>query len=328
MDLISQYNTAPQVHDFLFSLFCSIQFHPKLYHISSQITIEPNSDKLKELIIRNSRKKPDFACEEYARILEYVMNCNFFRIRPLGLSGIIPNEKLLQIYTLDYTADQEEKFKTPYWLYHGSALHSWFFIIKNGLKVLSKTALQANGAAHGPGIYMSNSFQVSAGYCGYTTTSKQRVIGVFQLNTNPSNFKKTDSIFVVPNESHLLLRFLIVINSSLNDLSFVNELVENIIEKIGFSQSKVLDVIANKRLGIELTQLKSNNKVLSINVLEQDKEWKVLLASGSELQILFSKYPINPPLIKLNGEIKKLDILNPSKWLITTKLNDLIELFE
>ncbi len=329
--LESQYSSNTQTYDFLFELFCSVNSHPKLSFISEQISIEPNPEKLRELIVRNSRKKPENSLKnydiEYARVLDYVINGNYFRIRQLSLPGIVFDNKMLQIYTFDYTADQEEKFKNPIWLYHGSSLHSWFFIIKNGLKVLSRTALQAHGAVYGPGIYMSNSFQVSAGYCSYTTSSKQRVIGVFQLDTDPSKFKKTPNIFVVPNESHLLLRFLIVVNENLTDLSFVDGLVGEIINKIGFSQSKVSNVITNKRLGIELAQLKSNEKVLTINVIVQDKEWVVLLTNGSELQILFSKYPINPPLIKLNGQAQKLDILNPSKWSITTRLNDLIELF-
>ncbi len=330
MDLINQYNTSPQVYNFLFELFCSIQFHPKLSFISSQILIEPNPDKLKELIKRNLRKKLEIELKnednEYAKVLDYVMNGNYFRIRPLSLDGNVFDKNTLQIYTFDYTADQEEKFKNPFWLYHGSALHSWFFIMKNGLKVLSKTALQANGAVHGPGIYMSNSFQTSAGYSNFG--SKQRVIGVFQLDTDPSKFKKTSNIYVVPNESHLLLRFLIVINDNLSNLSFVDGMIKDIIDKIGFSQSKVSDVIANKRLGIELNQLRLNEKVLAVDVIVQDSQWIVLLANGTELEILFSKYPISPPLIKINSEVQKLDLLNPSKWSITTRLNDLIELFK
>lgn len=323
MDLTNQ---SSPVNDFLFGLFCSIQSHPKLSFVSSQISIEPNPDKLKELIGRNSRNKSN--SEEYAKVLDYVTNGNYFRIRQLSLDGIVFDNQMLQIYTFDYTADQEEKFKNPFWLYHGSPLHSWFFIMKNGLKVLSKTALQANGAAHGPGIYMSNFFQTSVGYCGFNnSSSSQRVIGVFQLDTDPTKFKKTSNIYVIPNESHLLLRFLIVVNSTVSDLSFVDGLVRDVIDKIGFAQSKVSDSIANKRLGIELAQLRSNDKVLAINVKAQDKEWVVLLSNGSELEILFSKYPINPPLIKLNGQVQKLDLLNPSKWSITTRLNDLVGMF-
>jgi len=308
--LVNQYNTSPQVYDFLFDLFCSIQFHPKLYLISPQIDLETNPDKLKKLIARNSKKNVNESAE-YAKILDYVMNGNYFRIRQLSLPDINIDSFKLKFYTLDYTADQEEKFKTPFWLYHGSSFHSWFFIIKNGLKVLSHTSLQANGAAYGPGIYMSNNFQTSAMYCGTNFMDGRRVIGVFQLNTDPAKFKKTSGIYVVPNESHLLLRFLVVVDTTLTDLSFMDGLIGDIITKIGFSTSKVSDVITNKRLEVEYTKLKSNEKVLAINVLEQDKLWKVLLASGSELEILFSKYPINPPVIKLNNEVKKLNILHP-----------------
>jgi hypothetical protein len=48
--------------------------------------------------------------------------------------------------------------------FHGSPLQNWWSIIGSGVRVLSGTAHQLHGAAHGRGVYLSTQFSVSAGY--------------------------------------------------------------------------------------------------------------------------------------------------------------------
>ena len=49
-------------------------------------------------------------------------------------------------------------------VWHGSRKENWHAILRNGLRNASGTKLQLNGAAHGQGIYLSSSAQMSAGY--------------------------------------------------------------------------------------------------------------------------------------------------------------------
>jgi len=49
--------------------------------------------------------------------------------------------------------------------YHGSPLFKWYSIIRNGLRVLSRTALMSTGAAFGDGIYLATNPEQAAHYC-------------------------------------------------------------------------------------------------------------------------------------------------------------------
>jgi poly [ADP-ribose] polymerase 6/8 len=76
-----------------------------------------------------------------------------------------------QFLSLISSPENEEIFmslKQQYgsrWLFHGSSGDRWHSILRNGLKNATGTALQANGAARGAGIYMAPDSGMSSGYC-------------------------------------------------------------------------------------------------------------------------------------------------------------------
>ena len=41
-------------------------------------------------------------------------------------------------------------------MFHGSSKQNWYSILRNGIRVLSKTKYMTAGAAHGVGVYASN----------------------------------------------------------------------------------------------------------------------------------------------------------------------------
>lgn len=107
---------------------------------------------------------------------------------------------------------KQEKFciPEPEYLYHGSSIGNWYSILRNGLKNCSGTKLMSCGAAYGNGIYFSNSADLSLGYSvGYTF----RVIGIAQV-LNKEKYKKCQTIYVVPDEDQVLLKYLIYIPTS------------------------------------------------------------------------------------------------------------------
>ncbi|CAK0801600.1 unnamed protein product [Prorocentrum cordatum] len=107
--------------------------------------------------------------------------------------------------------------------FHGSPLPSWYSIVRNGLRNLSGTEFQNNGAAYGPGVYLADQLDVSEFYCngfsghGYFPCSfgeKVQVVGVFEYVKDPSCWRQNrwqrGGITVVSDPSALMLRYILV----------------------------------------------------------------------------------------------------------------------
>lgn len=101
-----------------------------------------------------------------------------------------------QYYLLSSSPEKEEKFqkyKTQYgsfYAFHGSGLSNWHAILRNGLKNMSGTEGQLNGAAYGSGIYLAADSQTSFGYApsGYAWKNSS-----FTKNLNSNNQKQTQN---------------------------------------------------------------------------------------------------------------------------------------
>lgn len=250
----------------------------------------------------------------------------------------------LKFIHINYSTEIENKFTQKYFLFHGSSLTSWYPIVKNGLKVMSGTAMMANGAAYGNGIYFSDSFQMSWGYAtrlsttihGYGTLN---VVGVFEILEDPARWKKSQGIYVIEDEKVLLLRTLVLLNSNSvvpKDLSnyFLKEIpLQKQTNKLN------VGILKNKRLEGEHKKLSGLNFIDSMDIQNQHN-WVIILkkikSHNIKLNIIFSNYPINPPVIKLsNTNIKinnfigldktiKIDLINPANWKITNNLAEII----
>jgi len=100
-----------------------------------------------------------------------------------------------QYLMLSGTPEKEKKFaemKKQYssiWAFHGSALCNWHSIMRKGLKNMSGTKGQVNGAAYGSGVYFANDANTSFGYMRYTECWKKsmfykegKTLGVLSMN--------------------------------------------------------------------------------------------------------------------------------------------------
>lgn len=56
-------------------------------------------------------------------------------------------------------------------VFHGSGADRWYSILKHGLRSMSNTVMQLNGAAYGSGIYVSDRFSVSLQYAAGARTA-------------------------------------------------------------------------------------------------------------------------------------------------------------
>jgi ubiquitin-protein ligase len=127
-------------------------------------------------------------------------------------------ENLTQ-FSVVHSQQVENKFKKAKqtcYLYHGSKQENWYSIMRNGLKVGSAdNKLLINGAVHGTGIYLSDAIDFSLTY----SNSDNIIIGVYQVMENRDKWKKTNNIYVVPDETNVILKYLLVLNDIENNKS-------------------------------------------------------------------------------------------------------------
>lgn len=113
--------------------------------------------------------------------------------------------------------------QTPkrWYLFHGSGLGNWHSILRNGIKSMSATKFQTTGAAYGNGVYLSDTLAISAGYGNsgshtYKNLSNITCVCVVEVLCDPASFKRTDHIYVVPNDKLIVARYLWIIERQPN----------------------------------------------------------------------------------------------------------------
>lgn len=213
------------------------------------------------------------------------------------------NGAVLQ-YKLIHTPLKEDSFKdgNTFYLYHGTKFENAFSIMRNGVKIGSKSKYFMNGAAYGDGIYLSNDINMSLGYSNmslgnqsiHSKESINMVLFIFEVKKNPAknNWLKSGNIFVVDDEDALILRFMMYFNNNTNAL---NQAIFSAINKklnagaIQVQEKTIMEVekrnittIHNKRLMREFSIIKKQDpQMLGFNVLltEEDnlKQWTIEL---------------------------------------------------
>ncbi len=343
----------------LFFKYAGDVYNP-LPKIKNCLTIESIKNAVPTSTILNESNKFDDCTNEYELFLkctqhEYsfyknAMLSNHFSILPVNINDGIKDD--VTIFSINYDAEKENEYanKASSYLFHGSSLPCWYSIVKNGIKNMSGTKFQACGAAYGNGIYLSDSYNFSLGYSrnnqieGFHVESQIQVVAVFQIFTDIEKIKKTTNIFVLENEKQILLRNLIVTNSS-NHLS-VSKSIKfidayfNVTNTKKHEDNKVkINMIKFKRLNNEHEILKNNNKY-EIDTIYSNSEaiWNVKIKNNKNINIkfIFSNYPISVPVVyiqKLDNTINnnvKLDIpiLSPITWNLQNNIKNILENIE
>jgi ubiquitin-protein ligase len=258
------------------------------------------------------------------------------------IDNILDCEKIIT-FNVCHTSDKEEEFSgiKAYYLFHGSPIGCWHSILKDGLKNLSNTSLMTSGAAYGAGIYLGGNFDTSQGY-GIDRFGKLPTItvGVIQVKHDIKKFNKGGDIYVVPDESELLLKHLIVIASGKRkDIKKItNYFTKEKVKEIDNATSD-LKLIRIKRLNVECEKIDKLRKKIEFEYTFDDN---VFIVSSPNLRFnikLMTDYPMVPPFIWIskisknlshdvtvleNGCIVIKEILI-SNWSTKTKLCQLIE---
>jgi poly [ADP-ribose] polymerase 6/8 len=121
-------------------------------------------------------------------LLRWIISSNRCHLKKLSKKEQLtemntPHQYLL----LSSTPKQEKTFqtnKTKYgaiWAFHGSALCNWHAILRKGLKNMSGTKGQVNGAAYGSGVYLAEDAATSFGYMRYMDPWKKSIFAEGQM---------------------------------------------------------------------------------------------------------------------------------------------------
>jgi ubiquitin-protein ligase len=187
---------------------------------------------------------------------------------------------------------------------------------------MSGSSLQANGASYGHGIYCSDSYQVSNGYC---KDNGQKIVGVYEVSNDINKFKKGPNIYVLPSNDICILRYLIVGNAN-TDSNYLNGLFMTTIKKENVeSKVNILNKGNNKLIKEYQAIVQEGN--YHIELIDNNmREWNVKI-KGINLKVIFPElYPFEPPFIYIEGPILKetkyitidgaicLEYLTPSHW--------------
>lgn len=163
-----------------------------------------------------------------------------------------------QQYEVIHTKDAEVEFDSrrktmkSCFLFHGSGKQNWYSLMCNGIKVASNTKLMTTGAAYGVGVYASDTLAVSYGYSGYggvptssdanssDTLSNNQIVAVYEILGNKETYKKSNSIYVINDDTLLIIRYLIAIPTQ-SSQALVNDV----------SSKSILDSIAARNVVIQ-----------------------------------------------------------------------------
>lgn len=259
----------------------------------------------------------------------------------------------IQLLELNYPAHIENSFNTGYYLYHGSSHHNWYYIIKNGLKIMSGTQFMINGSAYGNGIYTSNNFNTSLSYSKGAlfnllgiTNHNFNMIGIFEI-LNPDQYPK-NNIVVIKSERDILLRKIIICSNNFSSSQFLDNYFMHNQNYYNFKCNNIPKEINNYsnceiRLNREYELLLLNKLIDDIKIVEINKIWEILIGKQTnniqiKIRLIFNDYPICPPTIKLlenqiklkaklkitNDNILLLDEINPINWTIKNNLANII----
>jgi poly [ADP-ribose] polymerase 6/8 len=110
--------------------------------------------------------------------------------------------------------ESKKKYGT-YFAFHGSSMENWHAILRQGLRNLSGTDLQRNGAAYGSGVYMAKDSSTSFGYSRVGRswsnskfgTSTLLCLAIAEVAKAPGVPTTANPYYVVADDRQIMTRF-------------------------------------------------------------------------------------------------------------------------
>jgi hypothetical protein len=255
-------------------------------------------------------------------------------------------------FDINYSPSVEKNFKdiNLHYLFHGSSSSNWYGMLRNGIKNCSGTELMVNGAVYGSGIYLSESLNFAKTYSAkYKNTDGLLIIGVCQLKNPINNYFKAPNIYVVPDDSEIILRHIIILNNSTDTIDIEKYYREKLPSELCLSNKNIFK-INNKRLNKEIECIEKYKKKMDKSIIEEinfDSKFEPYLqinmdiklvnnSSNIKINFIFRDFPNHPPIVFLeNILINNKIFLNkniyidsnilPKTWNIKCKLIDYLK---
>lgn len=216
-------------------------------------------------------------------------------------------------------------------LFHGSGFGNWYSLCRNGVKNMSHTKYMSTGAAYGNGIYLSDNLGTSHGYANpkYNCKTSKKIVAVFEVLGDASEYKKISNIFVCPHDDRLIMRYLLVFPNSSSQYGYNNLLIQHLDAKFGkhikkdnLAKDKIKSSLKTTRLTNEYKKLcreiekgklkfeievpdESQFNIWHIHLYNVEanpelmKEMKERGVKRITFEFTFEQYPIKPPFVRV-----------------------------
>lgn len=177
------------------------------------------------------------------------------------------------------------KYPNRWYLFHGSPIGNWHSILRNGIKNMSGTRFMSTGQAHGAGVYASDNIGTAYSYSGHGPV---HCMAVIELLVDPTPYKKTEGIYVIPDDKLLFPRYLFQMkglpkSDGKEILAYYKKLREGLIK----SKTKV-------------NRLENDRQMISNNFIEKltEHSWSIII-DGVLCRCYVFNYPFTVPIIQL-----------------------------
>lgn len=294
-------------------------------------------NKIKEIINQldlNELKNNPSLINDSSLAQSIGMDCYFllrFIIKSCLLNIVKETETdTITLYKINHPFYVENEFKKKSneinnsYLFHGSPSECWYSILRNGIKIMSATNMQLNGASYGSGIYTSNDYNFSLSYATRCMDSvKKPIVGVYEVIGSKDTYAtKNKSIFLIPSNDLCLLRYLIVGKASdikntqnkkskninkiyekedtpKSEIDFINQYFESVLQEKKLNETIRMKSINNKKLMNEYKRMTTNEKFnYQIKLVDENLlNWQVTYL-GVTICFKFPElFPFEPPFV-------------------------------
>lgn len=241
--------------------------------------------------------------------------------------------KLEVMHPLDVESGFAEKVKDSgnIFLFHGSGFGNWYSLCRNGVKNMSHTKYMSTGAAYGNGIYLSDNLSTSHGYTNpkYSCKTNKKIVAVFEVLGDGSNYKKSSNIFVCPHDDRLIMRYLLVFPNSTGHYGYNHLLIQHLDAKFGKHIKKDNQAREKVKSSLKATRLTNEYKKLCRDIENGKLKFEIEIPDESQFNIwhihlynveankelmaemkqrgvkritfefTFEQYPIKPPFVRV-----------------------------
>lgn len=232
--------------------------------------------------------------------------------------------KIIHPFYIENEFKKKSNDKHNSYLFHGSPSECWYSILRNGIKIMSATNMQLNGAAYGSGIYTSNDYNFSLSYANRGINSvKKPIVGVFEvIGSKDTYVTRNKSIYVIPSNDLCLLKYLIVGKASdvkntqnkeskkinklyekedapKSEIDFINQYFESILQEKKLNETIKMKSINNKKLMNEYKRMTTNEKFnYHIKLIDDNLlNWEVTYLGVTVCFKFPELFPFEPPFV-------------------------------